>query len=118
MLTKHIAAGAFFVSNFTLWNESGYFDIAASQKVLLHLWSLAIEEQFYIVWPGLSLLGLSDHRAAGGRSPIVGIFVISFPLSAYLTHTDQVAAFFWAIVPRVGIFGRCVNTLLFRAQMR
>jgi peptidoglycan/LPS O-acetylase OafA/YrhL len=52
-LGKHIAAGAVFVSNFSLWSEAGYFDKAAESKPLLHLWSLGIEEQFYIVWPFL-----------------------------------------------------------------
>lgn len=50
-LGKHIAAGAAFSSNLTLWRETGYFDNAAETKPLLHLWSLGIEEQFYIVWP-------------------------------------------------------------------
>ncbi|WP_397599612.1 acyltransferase family protein [Silvanigrella sp.] len=50
-LGKHIFAGASFVSNFILWNESGYFDDVAWSKPLLHLWSLGIEEQFYIMWP-------------------------------------------------------------------
>ena len=50
-LGKHIAAGAGFVSNFILWSEAGYFDNSAETKPLLHLWSLGIEEQFYIVWP-------------------------------------------------------------------
>lgn len=50
-LGKHIAAGAGFISNLVLANESGYFDNAADTKPLLHLWSLGIEEQFYIFWP-------------------------------------------------------------------
>jgi peptidoglycan/LPS O-acetylase OafA/YrhL len=50
-LGKHLVGAALFVSNFVLLDESGYFDAAASTKPLLHLWSLAIEEQFYIVWP-------------------------------------------------------------------
>lgn len=50
-LGKHLAGGAFFVSNVLLWGESGYFDHAAEVKPLLHLWSLGIEEQFYIFWP-------------------------------------------------------------------
>ncbi len=50
-LGKHIAAGAVFISNFSLWNEAGYFDNSAETKPLLHLWSLGIEEQFYIIWP-------------------------------------------------------------------
>ena len=56
-LGKHIAGGAGFVSNFVLWNESGYFNTAAETKPLLHLWSLGIEEQFYIVWPLLLWAG-------------------------------------------------------------
>ena len=50
-LGKHVAGGAGFVSNLVLWSESGYFDASAETKPLLHLWSLGIEEQFYIVWP-------------------------------------------------------------------
>jgi peptidoglycan/LPS O-acetylase OafA/YrhL len=50
-LGKHMAGGAGFVQNFVLWGESGYFDNLAETKPLLHLWSLGIEEQFYIFWP-------------------------------------------------------------------
>ena len=50
-LGKHLAAGAGFVSNLVLWGEAGYFDTSAETKILLNLWSLGIEEQFYIVWP-------------------------------------------------------------------
>ena len=52
-LGKHMAAGAGFVQNFILWQEVGYFDTAAELKPLLHLWSLAIEEQFYLIYPVL-----------------------------------------------------------------
>ena len=55
-LGKHVAGSAAFVSNFVLWNEVGYFDKAAATKPLLHIWSLGIEEQFYIVWPLLLYL--------------------------------------------------------------
>lgn len=55
-LNKHIAAGLAFVSNLVLLSESGYFDSASTSKILLHLWSLGIEEQFYIFWPLLLLL--------------------------------------------------------------
>ncbi len=50
-LGNHIAAGAGFVSNLLMWSEAGYFDNAADTKPLLYLWSLGVEEQFYIVWP-------------------------------------------------------------------
>ncbi len=51
VLSKHIFGGASFSSNFLLWYESGYFDHSAHTKPLLHLWSLSIEEQFYLLWP-------------------------------------------------------------------
>jgi peptidoglycan/LPS O-acetylase OafA/YrhL len=50
-LGKHIAGGAGFVANIVLWRESGYFDGASDTKPLLHLWSLGVEEQFYLIWP-------------------------------------------------------------------
>lgn len=50
-LGKHVLAGAGFVANLMYWREVGYFDVAAETKPLLHLWSLGVEEQFYIFWP-------------------------------------------------------------------
>ncbi len=56
-LGKHVAGGAGFVANGVLWDEVGYFDALAATKPLLHLWSLGIEEQFYLAWPLLLWLG-------------------------------------------------------------
>ncbi len=51
-LGKHTVAGSLFFSNFAFLSEFvDYFNVAAELKPLLHLWSLGIEEQFYIVWP-------------------------------------------------------------------
>ncbi|WP_219095985.1 acyltransferase family protein [Pseudomonas sp. UMAB-40] len=50
-LGKHIAGGSAFISNFVLRGEAGYFDNSADTKPLIHLWSLGIEEQFYLIWP-------------------------------------------------------------------
>src|SRR3954453_19243927 len=53
---KSLLATAVFISNFEFWREAGYFDVGADQKPLLHLWSIAVEEQFYLVFPALLLL--------------------------------------------------------------
>jgi peptidoglycan/LPS O-acetylase OafA/YrhL len=56
-------ATAFFASNFEFWREVGYFDVGAEWKPLLHLWSIAVEEQFYLVFPALLLLiGTQSRR--------------------------------------------------------
>ena len=51
-----MASGTLFIQNIVFWKESGYWDVASSLKPLLHLWSLAVEEQFYIIFPPLLLL--------------------------------------------------------------
>ncbi|ETZ06904.1 hypothetical protein P618_200917 [Holospora obtusa F1] len=50
-LSKHLLSSSVFMTNMTLYRETGYFDLAAEQKPLLHLWSLSVEEQFYFIWP-------------------------------------------------------------------
>lgn len=57
-LGRHAVSAILFILNFRLINESGYFDVASHAKPLLHLWSLSIEEQFYLIWPLLITLAL------------------------------------------------------------
>ncbi len=60
-LGKHIVAGAGFFSNITYLKEVGYFDVEAHSKILLHLWSLGVEMQFYLVW-SIILIVLIKYR--------------------------------------------------------
>ena len=51
-LGKHVLGGSTYISNFILYYESGdYFNVDSNLKPLLHLWSLGVEEQFYLIFP-------------------------------------------------------------------
>lgn len=91
-LGKHIAGGAGFVSNLVFWNESGYFDNTAQTKPLLHLWSLGVEEQFYIVWP--LLLAFVWKRKWSFIAITATVAVISFSYNIYAVSTHPAAAFY------------------------
>jgi len=94
-LGKHIGGGAAFVSNLLLYRESGYFDTAADMKPMLHLWSLAIEEQFYIFWP--LMLAFAWKRKWSFLRATAAIGILSFLVNLYLVHRDPSAAFYWPI---------------------
>ena len=91
-LGTHVAAAAGFVANIVFWRESGYFDAAAAAKPLLHLWSLGVEEQFYLLWP----LGLAF--AWWRRLPllpiVLGAGVVSFAINVSTIHAHPSAAFY------------------------
>ncbi len=91
-LGKHMAAGAGFVSNFFLWQESGYFNNAAETKPLLHLWSLAIEEQFYIFWP--LIVWLTWKRKTLFLIVFISLIVASLAYNVHLVRLDPTATFF------------------------
>src|SRR5881392_2065198 len=55
-LSSDVFASAAFFANIALLLQSGYFDIESARKPLLHLWSLGIEEQFYLFWPLMLML--------------------------------------------------------------
>lgn len=92
ILGKHIAAGAAFAQNFVLCLEAGYFDTASELKPLAHLWSLAIEEQYYLVYPVV----VAVVWYFGFNVPVViGILmIISFLLNIFQIDYDPVSTFF------------------------
>ena len=58
--SQSLVAVSLFASNVVFWRESGYFDAAAEEKPLLHTWSLAVEEQYSVIFP-IFLYLASDH---------------------------------------------------------
>jgi peptidoglycan/LPS O-acetylase OafA/YrhL len=91
-LGKHVAAGAGYVSNIVLMGESGYFATAASLKPLLHLWSLGIEEQFYLAWPLVLMLVFR----AGFNLPmtLLLLLAVSFSLNIAYVGAEPIRVFY------------------------
>jgi peptidoglycan/LPS O-acetylase OafA/YrhL len=90
-LAEHVWAGAVFVTNILLWRQAGYFDAAAVTKPLLHLWSLGVEEQFYLLWPPLLLLA----RRRGFNTVVTFVIALaSFALNVALIAHHATATFY------------------------
>ena len=88
-----LTGAAAFFSNIVFFLETGYFEPAARMKPLLHTWSLAIEEQFYVLWP-LLVTVLATYRMTALRAAIVAVCVISFAIAVFLVEHNQSAAFY------------------------
>ena len=91
-LSSHVLAGAGFFSNILLWTEIGYFDNSAYTKPLLHLWSLSIEEQFYLIWP-VAICIMWRYRKAI-PFVIATLIAASFSCGLYSLQQDPGAAFY------------------------
>ncbi|TGN51267.1 acyltransferase [Paracoccus liaowanqingii] len=91
-LGKSLIAASLFMANIQFWRQAGYFDSSSAEKPLLHMWSLSLEEQFYIVLPLVLLICIRRPRLAlvllGGGA------ALSLALSVGITARDQTAAFF------------------------
>jgi peptidoglycan/LPS O-acetylase OafA/YrhL len=91
-LGKHVAAAAAFVSNLALWSEAGYWDNESVTKPLLHLWSLGVEEQFYLVWPIAMAL---CYRVRFGILAFLAVTLAgSFLYGLYATFNSPAEAYF------------------------
>ncbi len=88
-----VISTSLFVSNIFFWKQAGYFDGPAEQKPFLHTWSLAVEEQFYIIFPLILLL---LWRFFGIRFIyfIIGTCLLSFALSVIITPLSHSSAFY------------------------
>jgi len=104
---QSLIAVSTFSSNFLFWFESGYFDTAAELKPMLHTWSLAVEEQYYIIFP--IFLMLSWHFGIRAILILLSlIFIVSLAAAHWGALNKPSATFFllptraWELL--VGVF--------------
>lgn len=111
-LGKHIAAGAGFIHNFILWQEVGYFDTVAEKKPLLHLWSLAIEEQFYLIFPVLIFAVI--RTGLNVMTVVLSLGLISFGLNISGITANPTGTFF---MPQTRVWELLVGSALAYLQL-
>jgi peptidoglycan/LPS O-acetylase OafA/YrhL len=92
---KSLLAATFSVSNVLFLQQSSYFDTPASMKPLLHTWSLAVEEQFYLFLP-LFLMGLKKLSAHRRKILVITVALASFVVSAVGAFLNKEATFYLA----------------------
>ncbi len=96
LLGRSAIFALFSLANFNFWLEAGYFDAAAHTKPLLHMWSLSVEEQFYLFWPTLLVL-----LGAVGRAPAALLLLLASGAAVLLWRVDAPDAVFYLLPFRV-----------------
>jgi peptidoglycan/LPS O-acetylase OafA/YrhL len=90
---RSLIATALFGSNFFFWSTVDYFDIIAERKPLLHTWSLAIEEQFYLLYPAL-LWFLRDAMQPKLFQVVSAIFLVSLAANIWAIRFAPISDFY------------------------
>jgi len=91
--SKTLSTVPLFISNFFFWSEGGYFEAAAELKPLLHTWSLAVEEQYYVLFPLFMMFFWKLAR----RYMLITlglVFLASLGLAQWAAYAKPVAAFY------------------------
>ena len=113
---QSMLAASWSASNLYFWKNSNYFDSPAAALPLLHTWSLAVEEQFYLIFPIFVFL-LSRYAKRYLNAAIVAVAVVSFGVSVITVRSDQAGAFYlpwgraWELLLGAVIFLRLVPPL-------
>jgi peptidoglycan/LPS O-acetylase OafA/YrhL len=84
-----------FVQNFYLYFQSGYFETNSYEKLLVHLWSLSVEEQFYLVWPFMMLY--LHRKSKLSFSSLICLTFLFFIISLLIVKFNNQANFYWSI---------------------
>ncbi len=107
-LGKHTAGSSIFSVNLFFMQELGYFDISVVSKPLLHIWSLAVEEQFYLFWPFFLVITLrKNHHVIAS----LGVFVVSFFAYLYFSQKTPDSTFFNPVTRMWELLAGCMLSI-------
>jgi peptidoglycan/LPS O-acetylase OafA/YrhL len=101
---KSLLATLGFVANIYFWSDTDYFSRAAEAKPLLHLWSLGVEEQFYIFFP-LILAALARRRRRIALPAILLLTIGSLAANSFVLSIDGATAAFFLLPARAWELG-------------
>jgi len=90
---RHLSYTLALVNNLAVWRDGGYFDLQSPFNPLLHLWSIAVEEQFYFAFP-LIFLASAAALKGGRRELLIGVGLVSFALCVWASYQKPSANFF------------------------
>lgn len=90
---ESLVAAVLSISNFYFWTESGYFAPAAESMPLLHTWSLAVEEQFYLLFPPLMIIIWRFGSAHVWRT-LALLALVSFAAGVWTSRSAPAAGFY------------------------
>lgn len=91
--SRSVVATVIFGSNILFWRETSYFGGTASETPLLHTWSLAVEEQFYLLFPLFLILAIRYCQSTW-KVMIWPLLLVSFVLSAWMVKVAPAASFY------------------------
>jgi len=94
-LTRHLSNGAIFNVNHALYRDGGYFDTAITHKPFMHLWSLSVEEQFYILWPFVLWIFHKTNKLRWLLLFILIAISVSYGANVFYTNRNPDMAFYW-----------------------
>ncbi len=108
-LSKSAISAVFSAANIHFFLEAGYWDVESWRKPLLHMWSLSVEEQFYVVWPFL-IIGILKFSKHFSFLVLMAITVLSLLVTSFYTSKNPSAAFYLTPfrVYEFGIGAACV----------
>ena len=113
--SQSLVAVSLFASNILFWRESGYFDAAAEEKPLLHTWSLAVEEQYYVLFPIFLILAWRFGKNKVFWT-IVVMAAISLLLSEWGWRNKATANFYLAPTRAWELFAGSIAAFLVQRQ--
>lgn len=94
-LGHHAFFSTIFLQNFVLISELGYFDVASHYKPFLHLWTLSVEEQYYLFWP-IFLFAVLKSKIDIFKA-IIAVILFSFVLNIYYATDYKDEVFFHSL---------------------